>query len=186
MAILKPHLAVATLGQQRTHTPGNSVALTLVLHLLQTLVYTTTQTFRVTFTFVCVWWSIQSHSATISRAKYPSRLSLWCFSRVSMGDLEQKAWVRGKVQGVMLISVLSWNCQSILGSRDTLTRGVQYACVNPSNFLGWSEYFGITVQPISFLENFYAIRRCHWTFLKNWEIVFLWENIETRCSGIDY
>ena len=185
MAILKPHSAVAALGQQRTHTPGNSVALTLVLHLLQTLGYTT-QTFRVTFAFVCVWWSIQCHSATISRVKYLSRLSLWCFSKASMGDLEQKSWVWGKVQGVMLIPVLSWNCQSILGSWDTLTRGVQYACVHPSNFLGWSGYFGITVQPISFLENFDAVWRCHWTSLKNWEIVFLWENIETRCSGNDY
>ena len=43
------------------------------------------------------------------------------------------------------IHVLSWDGQSILGSRDTLTGGcMQCACAHPCTVPGWSEYLRIS------------------------------------------
>ena len=44
----------------------------------------------------------------------------------------------------MPIHVLSRDGQSILGSRDTLTGGVQCAFAHPFTVPGWSEYLGIS------------------------------------------
>ena len=44
----------------------------------------------------------------------------------------------------VLVLVLSWDGQSISGSWDTLTNGVQCACACPGTVPGWSEYLGVS------------------------------------------
>lgn len=97
--LLRSHsAAVATLGQQQTHTPGNSVALGLVLHLLWTLgIHNNTNI----LCDICLCVHLmdsksQCHHITCEIAT----LSLF---KAALDDLKPKVWVQGKMQGAVLI-----------------------------------------------------------------------------------